>query len=154
MRRLVLLAFLGLALVRPAAADLAAGAEAYDGGDYETALAEWRAAAEAGDVEAAVALAGLYQHGEGARRDTAEAARWYRRAAQRGHVLAQLNLGELYSEGAGVPRDPVEAYLWLALAARGGNAWAQARHAALVESMTPAEVAEGESRARAWTPSD
>ena len=40
-------------------ADFIDGLEAYDGGDYETVLAEWRPLAEAGDPEAQVALAGL-----------------------------------------------------------------------------------------------
>ena len=48
-----------------ARADFAAGAEAYDGGDYAAAYKEWRALAERGDATAQTAIAGMYRYGEG-----------------------------------------------------------------------------------------
>ena len=43
----------------PAWADFAAGVQAYDSGDYETAFAEWGALAASGDAQAQVAIAGV-----------------------------------------------------------------------------------------------
>ena len=54
-----------MAITAPARADFAAGAAAYDGGDYATAYAEWHRLAAAGDATAQTALAGLLRAGEG-----------------------------------------------------------------------------------------
>ena len=48
-----------------AEADVADGVRAYDAGWYEDALAEFLPAAEAGDTQAQLALASMYQFGEG-----------------------------------------------------------------------------------------
>ena len=124
-----------------AGGDFAEGLAAYDGGDYAIALTQWRALAEAGDPVAQAALAGLYRHGLGVRRDAAQAARWYRRAAEQGEAIAQLNLGEMYELGLGVRRDPVRAFAWLSLAADQGRRWAQERRDRIAETMSPAQLA-------------
>jgi len=129
-------------------ADFAAGAAAYDAGDYATAVEEWRAAAEAGSAEAQTALAALYQFGEGVARSYREAARWYRRAALQGNADAQQNLGDLRAAGLGGGRDLVAAYAWLTLAAAQGRAWAAARREEIAAAMTPAEIVEAERRGR------
>ncbi len=137
MNRLVPVVAVTIALLGSAArADFAAGAEAYDGGDHETAYAEWIALARDGDTAAQVAIAGMYRFGEGRAVDLAEAARWYRRAADLGAAIAQLNLGEMYMLGLGVKRDAPRAHLWLTLAARQGRAWARDRRDALARRMT------------------
>ena len=110
----------GLSFAGPAQADYRAGAEAYDGGDYATALRAWRTAAEAGDAEAQVALANLLTTGEGVRADLKEAVRWYRKAAARCHPVAQLNLGDFLSHGYGTEKNLPEAFLWLSLSAQQG----------------------------------
>lgn len=124
----------------PVHADFAAGAEAYDGGDYATAFAEWRALAEAGDAMAQTALAGMYRFGEGRRVDLAEAVRWYRKAAGNGDTVAQMNLGEMYRRGLGVGRDRVRAWLWFSLAAGQGRVWAAEQLAKLEPAMAPGEI--------------
>ncbi len=124
-----------------AAANFAAGAEAYDGGDYATAFAEWRALAEAGDAMAQTALAGMYRFGEGRRVDLAAAVRWYRKAAGNGDTVAQMNLGEMYRRGLGVGRDRVRAWLWFSLAAGQGRVWAVEQLAKLEPAMAPGEIA-------------
>ena len=91
-----------LVLGAPARADIAAGVEAYDGGDLEAAFASFHAGAIAGDASAQVALAGLYQFGEGVARSDAAAAKWYLRAARLGDAVAQINLAEAYAAGRGV----------------------------------------------------
>ncbi len=65
-----------LALALPVhvwAADLQAGAEAYDRGDYATALKEWRPLAEQGHAKAQYNLGVMYDDGEGVAQDYAEA---------------------------------------------------------------------------------
>ena len=68
-RRLPLVIALLALCVGSSRADFIDGLAAYDGGDYETVLAEWRPLAEAGDPEAQVALAGLYLTGTGVAAD-------------------------------------------------------------------------------------
>ncbi len=130
------------------------GLEAFDGGDLETAVAEWRPLAEAGDIEAQVALAGLYLSGTGVPLDPATAARWYRLAAERGDPVAQLNLGDLYAKGLGVGRDLVQAYLWLSLAIAQGRRWPAARRAEIARLMGPEEIARAEELVGTWRPAD
>ena len=124
----------------------ARGLAAYDGGDYRTAFAQWRALAEAGDAEAQTALAGLYLDGQGAPVDPAAALRWYRRAAEQGEAVAQQNLGDLYRRGVGVGRDLVSAYVWLSLAAGQGRRWAAGRRNEVAAQLTPEMRAEAEAR--------
>ena len=100
------------AAIAPARADFAAGAQAYDGGDYETAHAEWIALANSDDAEAQVAIAGLYRLGAGRDPDMVKAAYWYRRAAEQGFATAQTNLGILLSFGITGKRDYNEAFRW------------------------------------------
>lgn len=141
--RVILLTFLSAVAAAPSiSADFAAGLEAYDAGDYATALEEWRPLAEAGDVEAQLALAGLFSDGVGVPADHAEAVRWYRMAAEQGDAVGQLNLGDFYARGLGVERDLGQAVYWLTLSARQGRRWPKQRIAELEHLLTKAERAE------------
>lgn len=113
---------------------------AYDAGAYGVAFTEWRRLAEHGDVDAQVALAGLYEAGLGAPRNDRQAAHWYRTAAERGHVIARLNIGDFYSRGRGVDLDRVKAWYWLDLAASAGSTWAQNRRDVVAARMTPDQI--------------
>lgn len=125
---------------RSSFADFADGLEAYDAGDLHTAYEEWLPLAQAGDLQAQVALAGILETGgTGLTRDLPAALTWYRRAAERGDPVAQMNLGDRYARGAGVPRDPVKALAWFTLAAEQGRRWAAGQGDALSETMTPAQ---------------
>ena len=132
-------------LVVPAYAGdgLEEGLAAYDQGDYRGALEAWQGAAARGDVASMNAIAGLYDQGEGARRDSAT---WYRRSVERGNSVGQLNLGDMYSRGAGVPRDRVEACFWLSLATAQGNAWSANRKKEIAATMMAVEIAAAQSR--------
>ena len=101
------------------------GFEAYDAGDYQTALQEWRPLADQGDVDAQYNLALMYLNGQGVPQDFAEAARWYQLAAEQGFPKAQYNLALMYHNGQGVPQDYAEAIKWWRLAAEQGFANAQ-----------------------------
>lgn len=93
-----------------------------------------RAQAEAGDVEAQLALGNAYEAGDGVREDPVRAMGWYRRAARRGHVEAQVSLALLYLDGRHIPRDPARAVEWLRRAAGTGDVFAQHTLAAVLES--------------------
>jgi cell division septation protein DedD len=110
-----------VASVPPARADYAAGAAAYDAGDYAAAMREWAPLAEAGDARAQLALGTLYESGRGVPAvDLGQAVVWYRAAAAQGFPAGQNNLALLYSTGRGVPRNPVmAAELWHTAAAAG-----------------------------------
>jgi TPR repeat protein len=60
-----------------------------------------------------------------ARKDYAEAMRWYREAADQGDPDAQTQMGVFYHNGLGVPRDYAEAMRWYRKAADQGFALAQ-----------------------------
>jgi len=113
------------------AADFATGAEAYDGGRYADAFAEWHALAVEGEIRAQVAIAGMHRFGEGRPMNFAAAARWYKRAADAGNPIAQLNYAELLETGRGIARDRAAALMWYDRAARQGNDWAVKQRARL-----------------------
>jgi TPR repeat protein len=80
-----------------------------------------RRAAEAGSVDAQVAVGTAHYLGRGAPKDAALAARWYRIAAQGGDVGAMFLVASMYEHGDGVPMDLAEARYWYAAAARNGE---------------------------------
>ncbi|MCC7393335.1 MAG: SPOR domain-containing protein [Sphingomonadaceae bacterium] len=80
-------------LPAPAWADVRAGVEAWQAGDYARALREWRPAAVAGDADAQFNLGQAYKLGRGVNADLGQAADWFRRAAAQGHLQAEDNLG-------------------------------------------------------------
>lgn len=77
----------------PAHADVKAGVDAWQAGDYQSAVAEWRPLAVAGDADAQFNLGQAYKLGRGVPTDLNQAEAWYRRAAKQGHLQAEDNLG-------------------------------------------------------------
>ena len=140
---------LGLMLATPAWADFQAGVDAYNRGDYETALKEFRPLADQGDAEAQLNLGDLYHFGF---LDNKEAAKWYRLAAEQGNAEAQSNLGLMYENGQGVPQDYQEAVKWYRLAAEQGIASTKEYLETLETLMTPQQIAEAQRLAREWKP--
>ncbi len=154
----VIVLVLALALSAPVlAADYQAGEEAYDRGDYATALKEWRPLAKQGDADGQYGLGILYRYGNGVPRNRAEGARWLRLAAEQGNSAAQRTLGDLYYIGRGVPKDYVLAHMWYNLAVarlpRGRTFDNTVFLRDVVESyMTPEQIAEAQRLAREWKP--
>ena len=106
-------------------ADFDEGSDAYEKGDYATALREWQPLAEQGDSNAQYNLGVMYAKGEGVLQDYKAAAQWYRRAAEQGNAVAQFNLGVMYDQGKGVPQDDKAAVQWYRRAAEQGDSYAQ-----------------------------
>jgi uncharacterized protein len=112
-------------LAASAWADFKAGVDAYQRGDYATALREWQPLAEQGQALAQYNLGLLYANGQGVSKDDAQAQQWYEKAAAQGHADAQVNLGILYDYGRGVEQDYKKAVYWYRLSAKQGNELAQ-----------------------------
>jgi len=79
------------------------------------------------------------------------------RAGRQGQRGAQFLLGRALQEGdywsdAPVAADPVRAYVWYTLADKNNYVMAAGYRDNLLVSMTPAQLAEGERLAAAWTP--
>jgi TPR repeat protein len=123
--------------------------------DPAAALEWYRKAARRGNVSAQVNLGTMYFRGHGVVQDYAEAIKWWRAAAEAGDGDAQLRLARCYQNGCGPMTDPVQAHRWFNLAATrlGGadqKSAAEGREA-VAKFMTPAQVAEAQQLARAWT---
>ena len=106
-------------------ADFDDSVEAYNSGDYATALQEFQPLAEQGDAKAQFNLGFMYDNGKGVPENDAEAAKWYRKAAEQGDVMAQYSLGGMYFRGEGVSQNFTEAVKWFRKAAEQGDAYAQ-----------------------------
>ncbi|CAN5181728.1 hypothetical protein BH10PSE13_BH10PSE13_19320 [soil metagenome] len=79
----------------PAVADVKAGVDAWQQGDYAKAVAEWRPLAAAGDADAQFNLGQAYKLGRGVPADPALALDWFRKAGAQGHLRANDNYGLL-----------------------------------------------------------
>ena len=130
MNNTIKLVALGLSLLLASvsvcyAQDFEKGFNAYNSGDYATALREWRSLADQGDADAQYNLGLMYANGQGVIQDYKEAVRLYGQAAAQGNASAQSNLGLMYNNGEGVIQDYKEAVRLYSLAAAQGYATAQ-----------------------------
>jgi uncharacterized protein len=107
--RLKLINRLGLALVlgslslQPVVAQVTAGIDAYNRGDFPTAIKLWREQALKGDPDAQFNLGQAYKMGRGVKVDLDLAADWYRRAAAQGHLKATDSLGHVLHYQGKIP---------------------------------------------------
>lgn len=83
-----------------------------------------KALAEAGDAQAQLRLALMYDQGRGTPRDYYSAFVWYLEAAKKGLPVAQHNVGVAYVAGLGVQKNDKEALMWLSRAADKGDSQA------------------------------
>ena len=70
--------------------------------------------AEAGDSEAMMLLATMYENGNHVREDQRLAFKWYEQAAQAGEPDAMLYVSELYEMGDGLKQNDAKAAYWFA----------------------------------------
>jgi len=121
----------------PLWADLDAGADAYERGDYATALKEWKPLAQDGNALAQFNFALLYQYGLGVERDMDLAIEWFEKAAHQGQPDAQVAIGDLYKDGLWGAPDLEEAAAWYRLAAKQGHAEAKKKLNEIMSGMRP-----------------
>ena len=69
------------------AQDINKGVEAYQAGDYATALKELKPYADQGNANAQLSLGVMYANGEGVLKDYAEALKWYQLSADQGNAM-------------------------------------------------------------------
>lgn len=153
MRLAILLMFLAGPAALPLFADFAAGAAAYEKGDYSTALSEWQPLAEAGGSAAQFNLGLLYYDGKGAPQDFARAAEWFEKASEQGYAKAQHNLGAMFAVGRGVKRDYTQAYKWLSLCAAAGDQSCSAQRDLVAQKLSSSKLAAAQRLTRDWKPS-
>ena len=70
--------------------------DAYENGNYTTALREWKTLAEQGSAPAQFNLGNMYRRGQGVPQDDETAVKWYRLAAEQGNPFGQNSLGQMY----------------------------------------------------------
>lgn len=113
-----------LLLVAPACAQedpVRAGVDAYERGDYRTAVEKWRPVADKGNADAQFNMGQAYKLGRGVPVDLKQAEAWYRRAALQGHEQAEGYYGlALFENGK-----RAEAVQWLQRSVGRGDARAQ-----------------------------
>jgi TPR repeat protein len=108
-----------LAWAAPAAAqNVKPGIDAWQRGDYVSAVAIWRPLAEAGDPDACFNMGQAYRLGHGVLVDLSTAQIWLERAAQKDHIDAQATLGLLLFQNG----NQADGLKWLKLAAERGDA--------------------------------
>ncbi|MBT4710081.1 MAG: hypothetical protein HOB82_00945 [Alphaproteobacteria bacterium] len=109
----------------PAFAGYLDGLEAYQRGDFTTAMEEWSLSARRGDFRAQFGVGILQLYGRGTDRDPISAVGYFREASARGHPEARYALGVMYQDGTGVTQDLREAARLYEMAAWQGMAKAQ-----------------------------
>ncbi len=101
------------------------GLDAFNSGDYDTAMAEWQPLAEAGDADGQYGLGMMYGNGFGVDMNDDQALNYYGLASEQGHADAQYKLGVMHQNGWGVPMNEVEAAQLFEMAAESGHVDAQ-----------------------------
>lgn len=130
------------------AQDFDAGLEAYQRGDYASAMNEWHPLAEAGNPFIQFFIGGMYDLGQGVPRDQAEAVRWYRLSANQGIAKAHVSLGLKYYYGEGVSKDFVEAHKRFNIGCALGEQLGCENRNLVSSILPPADISEAQRRAR------
>ena len=97
-------------------------AEAVATSAWTAALTQCQAEAQQGNMPAQLALAGMFERGQGTAADVATAAGWYRKAADAGSADAAYRLATMLEEGRGVDKNTADAANYYQQAARRGSA--------------------------------
>ncbi|WP_047487516.1 tetratricopeptide repeat protein [Terriglobus sp. TAA 43] len=95
--------------------------EHYNAGDFVSAAASFKLAADLGHAESQYILSTLYDEGTGVTQSDEQSAYWERKAAEQGHAYAQANVSFRYYAA----NDFAEAFIWCQRAAYSKLAWAQ-----------------------------
>lgn len=138
-----------------ALADVAAGQQAFDKGDYGRAMSEWQTSADKGDAEGQLGLGKLFEFGLGdLGQNYKRADFWYRKAAEQNIAEAQYRLALIWAVGGDdFPPDRAEAYKWLVLAAESKGLWgtrATELKPQFDRLVGPADQAKGQKLAADW----
>jgi TPR repeat protein len=78
-------------------------------GNTNAMIQLWKDKANQGSPTAPFQLGWSYAHGQGVKKNLAEAAKWYRLGAKRGDFQAALELANMYLDGEGVQKNEDKA---------------------------------------------
>jgi TPR repeat protein len=126
------------------------GYDAYELGDYETALKHWLVEAEAGDADIQARIALMYLLGEGSEKNLQQAARWFGESAEQNFGKAQYQLGRLYASGIGVEQDDVKAFVMMSAAIENGSPRATTDLEIVVARLSADQKAVAEKKLAEW----
>ena len=148
-RALVLATMLSFTTFTPVTAQGARkGYDAFNAGDYATALKEWRPLAEQGSAEAQYGLEVMYYEGQGILQNFSETFKWFRLAAEQEYTQAQTYLGIVYQTGKVVPQNYASVVKWSRLAAANGDDRAEKNWDKITKKMSPASIEKAQAMAR------
>ena len=129
--------------------DLQKGFDAYEEGDYATALKEWTPLAEQSEASAQFNLGVMYAMGHGVPQDHKTAVKWFTLSAEQGDAMAQGNIATMYAFSQGVIEDKVYAHMWANLGNSNGNENGKKLMEHLLEQgMTPSQIEKAQDLAR------
>ncbi|MEO7750149.1 MAG: tetratricopeptide repeat protein, partial [Sphingomicrobium sp.] len=119
---MILKYFLAAALIGASASAVSgqsvnAGIEAWQRGNYASAVAIWRPLAERGDADAQFNIGQAYRLGRGVPINLSQAKSWLEKSAAQGHVDAETTLGLLLFQNG----DQAAAVKWLKAAAQSSE---------------------------------
>ena len=126
---------------------LGAAEEAYNRGEYELALREFRRLAGLENPSAQYRLGEMYYYGKGVPESHTQACQWLTRAAEQGDVDAQIKLGEIYGYRSDCD-GPEKHHLEVIKEAESGNDDAQYELGLMYESGNG--VYTNDARALQW----
>ena len=92
LKKILSLFLLLFTLIGVSSADFSDGLDAYNAGDHKTALQEWLALAEEGDMRAQYNVGWMNAYGIGTLQDYEEAVNWYRKSGDQGFVLSLIHI--------------------------------------------------------------
>ncbi len=132
----------------PAFADKQKAMEAFEKGDYETALRESKLLAKQGDADTLLFLGGRYYYGWGTPQDYQKATEFFKFASENGIATGQHLLAQMYNRGHGFPKDYVIAYMWANISASKDDEDAAKLRDDIAKNMTTEQIAEAQKLAR------
>ena len=139
-------------------AGLDEGIAAYSAGDYATAMTEFQALADQGNMDGQYFLGFFYHNGFGVKPNQVEAIKWFQKAAEQGDPRSQYYVGIIYATGKGVPKDLAKADLWLTLSATNpkttyrDSLYTKEEIGKIEKKMTSEQLAAVKEQVKNWKP--
>jgi uncharacterized protein len=134
-------------------ADFTKGANAYNSGDYRTALKELLPYANEGNAEAQWAIGSMYRWGYGVLKDYSKAAKWFEKSGNQSHARSSAQLASMYWWGEGFggkwsTKNAKTSFQWWKKAAEQGDIIAMYKVGLLY--ARGAVVPQNKSQAKKW----
>jgi len=92
---------------------------------YEDPILKVTKQAHQGNLIAQLELANAYEHGQGIKKDSDKAIKWYCRAATHGSVDAQRDLAWMLLNARGIEKNEALAIRWFKIAAKSGDQYSK-----------------------------